>query len=37
LNAVRDAPLGTLQSPPLGGHHGGAPRIAEFVRWIDRE
>jgi hypothetical protein len=37
LNAVRVAPLGTLQSPPLGGHHGGVPRIAEFVRWIDRE
>ncbi len=37
LGAVRVAPLGTLQDPPLGGHHGGAPRIADFVRWIDRE
>jgi hypothetical protein len=37
IGAVRVAPLGTLQAPPLGGHHGGAPRIAEFVRWIDRE
>jgi Acyl-CoA reductase (LuxC) len=37
IGAVRVAPLGTLQSPPLGGHHGGAPRIAEFVRWIDQE
>jgi hypothetical protein len=35
LGAVRVAPLGTLQAPPLGGHHGGMPRIADFVRWID--
>ena len=35
IGAVRVAPFGTLQSPPLGGHHGGAPRIAGFVRWID--
>ncbi|HYZ17233.1 MAG TPA: acyl-CoA reductase [Candidatus Acidoferrum sp.] len=35
LGAVRVAPLGTLQAPPLGGHHGGSPRIADFVRWID--
>ena len=37
IGAVRVAPFGTLQAPPLGGHHGGAPRIADFVRWIDRE
>jgi Acyl-CoA reductase (LuxC) len=37
LGAVRVAPFGTMQAPPLGGHHGGAPRIADFVRWIDRE
>ena len=37
IGAVRVAPFGTLQTPPLGGHHGGAPRIADFVRWIDRE
>ena len=37
LGAVRVAPFGTLQTPPIGGHHGGAPRIADFVRWIDRE
>ena len=36
LGAVRVAPLGTLQTPPLGGHHGGRSRIADFVRWIDR-
>ncbi|HEV2737122.1 MAG TPA: acyl-CoA reductase [Candidatus Elarobacter sp.] len=37
IGAVRVAPFGTMQDPPLGGHHGGAPRIADFVRWIDRE
>jgi hypothetical protein len=37
LGAVRVAPFGTLQTPPLAGHHGGAPRIADFVRWIDRD
>ncbi len=36
LGAVRIAPLGTLQSPPIGGHHGGRSRIIDFVRWIDR-
>jgi hypothetical protein len=35
IGAVRVAPFGTMQSPPLAGHHGGAPRIADFVRWID--
>lgn len=34
--AVRIASFGTLQDPPLAGNHGGRPRIAEFVRWIDR-
>jgi acyl-CoA reductase LuxC len=37
IGAVRLAPFGTLQDPPAAGHHGGAPRIADFVRWIDRE
>lgn len=37
IGAVRVAPFGTMQDPPLGGHHGGAPRITDFVRWIDRE
>ncbi len=36
LGAVRIAPLGTLQTPPLTGHHGGRTRLAEFGRWIDR-
>lgn len=34
--AVRLARFGELQQPPLGGNHGGHPRIAEFVRWIDK-
>ncbi|HEX3549511.1 MAG TPA: acyl-CoA reductase [Candidatus Elarobacter sp.] len=37
VGAVRVAPFGAMQVPPLGGHHGGLPRIADFVRWIDRE
>jgi hypothetical protein len=37
VGAVRIARLGEMQAPPIGGHHGGAPRIADFVRWIDRE
>lgn len=34
--AVRLTQFGELQHPPLEGGHGGRPRIAEFVRWIDR-
>ena len=34
--AVRLTRFGELQHPPLSGEHGGRPRIAEFVRWIDR-
>jgi hypothetical protein len=37
VGAFRIARLGEMQAPPVGGHHGGAPRIADFVRWIDRE
>jgi hypothetical protein len=37
VGAVRLARLGEMQAPPVGGHHGGAPRIADFVRWIDCE
>lgn len=33
--AVRLTRFGELQHPPLSGDHGGRPRIAEFVRWID--
>lgn len=34
--AVRLTQFGELQHPPLGGDHGGRPRIAEFVKWIDK-
>jgi hypothetical protein len=34
--AVRITRFGELQHPPLGAHHGGRPRIAEFVHWIDK-
>lgn len=34
--AVRLARFGELQHPPLAGDHGGRPRIAEFIRWIDK-
>jgi hypothetical protein len=34
--AVRLTRFGELQHPPLSGDHGGRPRIAEFIRWIDR-
>ena len=37
IGAVRVAPFGSLQTPPLAGHHGGSPRIADFIRWIDAE
>jgi hypothetical protein len=35
IGAVRVCPFGTMQDPPLAGHHGGETRIAPFVRWID--
>ena len=35
--AVRLTRFGELQKPPASGNHGGRPRIADFVRWIDRE
>jgi len=35
--AARVTTFGSLQLPPLGAFHGGRPRIAEFVRWIDDE
>jgi hypothetical protein len=35
IGAVRVAPFGTMQAPPAAGHHGGRPRIGDFVRWID--
>ncbi len=35
IGAARIAPLGEMQRPPLGAHHGGRPRIAEYVRFLD--
>jgi hypothetical protein len=35
IGAVRMCLFGTMQDPPLAGHHGGEARIAPFVRWID--
>lgn len=37
LRVARIARFGTLQAPPIGGFHGGRPRIAEFVRWMTDE
>jgi hypothetical protein len=34
--AVRLTRFGELQHPPIGGDHGGRPRIAEFIKWIDK-
>jgi hypothetical protein len=36
LGTVRITPLGAMQDPPLSGHHGGRPRIVDFIRWVDR-
>jgi hypothetical protein len=33
--AVRLARFGELQHPPLNARHGGRPRIADFVKWIE--
>ncbi|HEX5275873.1 MAG TPA: acyl-CoA reductase [Candidatus Rubrimentiphilum sp.] len=34
--AARLTRFGELQNPPLAGEHGGRPRIAEFIRWVDK-
>ena len=33
----RVCPIGTLQTPPLSWRHGGRPRIADLVRWVEIE
>ena len=35
IGAARIASLGEMQRPPLQAHHGGRPRIAEYVRFLD--
>ncbi|GAC1613964.1 MAG: hypothetical protein NVS9B12_14990 [Vulcanimicrobiaceae bacterium] len=35
--AVRLTPFGELQRLPVSGDHGGRPRIADYIRWIDKE
>jgi hypothetical protein len=37
IRAVRVCLLGTMQDPPVAGHHGGEGRIAPFVRWVDAQ
>ena len=37
IGAARIAALGEMQRPPLQTHHGGRPRIAEYVRFLDRD
>jgi hypothetical protein len=33
----RVCPIGALQLPPLSWRHGGRPRIADLVRWVEVE
>ena len=33
----RICPIGTMQTPPLSWRHGGRPRIADMVRWVEIE
>jgi hypothetical protein len=33
----RVCPLGTMQTPPLSWRHGGRPRVADLVRWVEIE
>ncbi|MDQ2681739.1 MAG: hypothetical protein M3Y21_12095 [Candidatus Eremiobacteraeota bacterium] len=35
--AVRFTQFGQLQNPPLASRHGGLPRIAEFIQWIEQD
>ena len=33
----RICPIGTMQTPPLSWRHGGQPRIADLIRWVEVE
>jgi hypothetical protein len=37
LGVSRICPIGTMQMPPLSWRHGGRPRIADMVRWMEVE
>jgi hypothetical protein len=37
VGVSRICPIGTMQTPPLSWRHGGRPRIADLVRWVERE
>ncbi|SDU23684.1 Acyl-CoA reductase (LuxC) [Verrucomicrobium sp. GAS474] len=37
LGAERICPVGQCQQPPLFRHHDGRPRLADLVKWVDRE
>jgi hypothetical protein len=37
IGVSRVCPTGTLQTPPLSWRHGGRPRVADLVRWVEIE
>ncbi len=37
MGVSRVCPIGTMQTPPLSWRHGGRPRVADLVRWIEIE
>lgn len=37
LGVSRICPLGAMQLPPLSWRHGGRPRVADLVRWVELE
>jgi hypothetical protein len=37
VGASRICPIGAMQTPPLSWRHGGRPRIADLVRWVEVE
>ncbi|MBV8152269.1 MAG: hypothetical protein JOY59_11970, partial [Candidatus Eremiobacteraeota bacterium] len=37
VGVARVTALGAMQAPSPALHHGGRPRIAEFVRWLEAE
>lgn len=37
VGVSRLCPIGKLQTPPVSWRHGGRPRVADLVRWVDVE